>query len=113
MIYKQVNYYELLGERVAINSFAAMVRSVARKLYELDSSVIEKMARDREVFPSWVNPAFSYDANDLLSATKFIEEGDIFIATGFSAYDCISFIRALLMKYDLDISEDFIYSAKT
>ena len=38
--YKYVNYYELLGERVNVDSFALMVRSVARKLYELDETIV-------------------------------------------------------------------------
>ena len=33
--------------------------------------------------------------------------------TSFSAFDCICFVRALLRMYDLDIEEDFVYSAKS
>lgn len=44
--YKHVDYYELLGERVNVDSFAFMVRSVARKLFDLDSSIIEAMAKN-------------------------------------------------------------------
>lgn len=53
--YKFVNYYELLGERVSADSFAFMVRSVAGKLYDLNSSIIDRMARNLEVFPAWQN----------------------------------------------------------
>lgn len=110
--YKVVNYYELLGERVSIESFAAMVRSVARKLYELESSVIEQMAKSNERFQYWTNPAFSYDENTVRNPVELKEESGIYISTGYSASDCIGFIRALLKKYDLDIEEDFVYSAK-
>lgn len=109
--YKTVNYYELEGERVIVDSFAVMVRSVARKLYEKDSSVIERMARNLETFSDWINPAFSYDQKDVKGSVK-IDGTNIYISTGYSAYDCISFIRGLLKKYDLNIEEDFVYSAR-
>lgn len=109
--FKYVSYYVLLGERVAVDSFAEMVRSVARKLYELDSSVIERMARNLETFSDWVNPVFSYDETKIKGKTK-LQGTDIFISTGYSASDCVSFIKGLLKKYDLDIEEDFVYSAR-
>ena len=109
--FKVVNYYELLGERVKVDSFAGMVRSVARKLYELDSTIIEEMAKKNEAFYSWVNPAFSYDEKAVKGGKRLLKDNSIYISTGFSAYDCISFIRSLLRKYDLDISEDFVHSA--
>ena len=110
--YKYVNYYELLGERINVDSFALMVRSVARKLYELDSTVIEQMANNLEHFPGWANPVFSYDENAIRNPVKLKDDANIFISTGYSAYDCICFIRALLKKYNLDIEEDFVYSAR-
>lgn len=57
--FKLVNYYELLGERVSIDSFAGMVRSVAAKLYDLDDSIIECMAKNNMPFNGWGNPVFS------------------------------------------------------
>ena len=110
--WKYVNYYELLGERVNVDSFALMVRSVAAKLYDYDNSIIEHMASNNEVFPSWTNPVFSYDEGVLRYPVKLKKDADIYISTGFSAYDCICFIRALLKKYDLDLEEDFVYSAR-
>lgn len=110
--YKSVNYYELIGERVIVGNFADMVRSVARKLYELDSSVIEEMARNSESFTGWQVPAFSYDKEKVRGETK-IQGTEIYMLSGFSASGCIEFIRALLRKYDLDVSADFIYSARS
>lgn len=110
--YKYVNYYELLGERVNVDSFAGMVRSVAEKLYELDNTVIERMASNQEVFPSWSNPVFSYDSTVLRNPVKLKKDNEVFISTGYSAYDCICFIRELLKKYDIDLEEDFTYSAR-
>ena len=110
--WKYVNYYELLGERVNVDSFALMVRSVARKLYDLNNSIIERMATDHEVFSGWINPVFSYDKTAIRNPVKLKKDADIYISTGYSAYDCICFIRALLRKYDLDLEEDFVYSAR-
>ena len=100
--YKYVNYYELLGERVNVDSFAVMVRSVARKLYELDGTVIEQMASNLEPFPTWASPVFAYDKAAIRNPVKLKKDADIYISTGYSAYDCICFIRALLKKYNLD-----------
>ncbi len=110
--YKWVNYYELLGERVNVDSFALMVRSVAGKLYDLNRSIIDRMARNLEVFPAWQNPVFAYDKDAIRNAVKLKNDSDIYISTGYSAYDCICFIKALLKKYDLDLEEDFVYSAR-
>ncbi len=110
--FKNVNYYELLGERVNVSSFAFMVRSVANKLYDLDKKIIVDMATANEVFPGWWNPVFSYDETVLHNPVKLNEDDDIFISTGYSASDCISFIRELMKKYGLNLEEDFLYSAK-
>lgn len=110
--YKHVNYYELLGERVNVDSFAFMVRSVAAKLYDLESGIIEDMARNHEKFPTWMNPVFSYDESGVRNPVELKRDSGIYISTGYSAYDCICFIRALLKKYNLNIEEDFVYSAR-
>lgn len=110
--YKHVNYYELLGERVNVDSFALMIRSVANKLYDLDKSIIEEMASKKEPFPGWTSPVFAYDESALRKPVKLNFDADIFISTNYSAYDSICFIRELLKKYNLDLEEDFLYSAK-
>lgn len=110
--FKYVSYYVLLGERVNVDSFAQMVRSVAEKLFEYDDTVIDRMARDNETLSNWWNPVFSYDPCKLRTPVKLHKGSDIYIATGFSAKDCIFFIKGLLQKYDLSIEEDFVYSAR-
>lgn len=105
-------YYELLGERVLVNSFAAMVKSVASKLYVKDSSVIEKIAANDEYLPSWQSVLLSYDKEKVKNPYKLNDESEIYISTGYSSENCIWFIRGLLLKYDLSIEEDFVYSAK-
>lgn len=49
--YKTVNYFEFLGERVNVSSFAEMVRSIAQILYEMDNSIIDDMAKKHEPLP--------------------------------------------------------------
>ena len=111
--YKQVNYYELLGERVNIDNFAGMVRSVALKLYDLDSGIIEKMAKNGEPFSGWTNPMFSYDEAIVKNPVELKKSSGIYISTGYSAHDCICIIRELLKCYDLNLEEDFVYSARS
>ena len=89
-----------------------MVRSVAEKLYDLDSSIIEQMAKANETFSNWITPAFSYDKNIVKGNNELKGGTGIYISSGFSAYDCICFIRELLKKHNLDLEEDFVYSAR-
>ena len=110
--YKMVNYYELLGERVNIDSFAGMVKSLALKLYEYDNSVIEGMAQRNDCFEGWMYPFCSYDIEKVKNGQELKKSSGIYMSTGFSAHDCICIIRHLLKRYDLDIAEDFVYSAR-
>ena len=109
--FKAVNYYELLGERVNVNSFASMLKSVVQKLYDMDSAIIEDMAKKNEVFHGWMNPVFSYDKDKVKYAFQ-IDNSDVYMSIGYSAYDTVCYLRALLKCYDLDIEEDFVYSAR-
>ena len=89
-----------------------MLRSVVSRLYELDSSIIEKMARNNERLLSWSqNVMFSYDVDEVYGDYK-LGDTDIYESTGFSAAHIMYIIRALLDKYDIDRS-DFVYSARS
>ena len=72
-----------------------------------------RSARNHEKFPMWSNPVFSYEETGVRNPVELKKDAGIYISTGYSAYDCICFIRALLRKYDLDITEDFVYSARS
>ena len=109
--YKTVNYFEFLGERVNVSSFAEMVRSIAQILYDMDNSIIDDMAKKHEPLPEWTTPAFSYEEDGVRNPFK-LRNCSIYISTGYSASACIFFIRGLMKKYEFDISEDFVYSAK-
>lgn len=110
--YKTVNYFEFLGERVNVSSFAEMVRSIAQILYDMDNSIIDDMAKKHEPLPEWTTPAFSYEEDGVRNPFK-LRNCNIYISTGYSASACICFIRGLMKKYEFDISEDFVYSAKS
>ena len=109
--YKTVNYFEFLGERVNVNSFAEMVRSIAQILYDMDNSIIDDMAKKHEPLPEWTTPAFSYEEKGVRNPFK-LKKCNIYISTGYSASACIYFIRGLMKKYEFNTSEDFVYSAK-
>lgn len=109
--YKTVNYFEFLGERVNVSSFAEMVRSIAQILYDMDNSIIDDMAKKHEPLPEWTTPAFSYEEDGVRNPFK-LRNCNIYISTGYSASACIFFIRGSMKKYEFDISEDFVYSAK-
>lgn len=110
--YKAPNYYELQGERVNTNNFADMLRSIITRLYAIDSSIIENMARNNERILSWSqNIMFSYDAKQISGDYK-ISGTEIYESTGFSAAHIMYIVRALLDRYDIDRS-DFVYSARS
>ena len=109
--FKAVNYYELLGERVNVDSFAAMLKSVVQKLYDMDKTIIEEMAKNNEPFSGWQTPVFSYQKDKVKYAYQ-IKNSDVYMSVGYSAYDTVCYLRALLKCYDLDIEEDFVYSAR-
>lgn len=114
-VYKTPNYYIFQGERVNVTSFSLMLRSIVDHLYEIDSSIIEGMARNNEKILSWSkNILLSYDP-DVVSGTRqdklHVKGTDIYESVGFSSTHIMYIIQALLDKYDIDRS-DFLYSAR-
>lgn len=110
--YKVPNYYVLQGERVNATNFAEMLRSVISRLYELDASIIENMARNNERILNWSqNVMFSYDVEKISGDYK-LGNTDIYESTGFTAAHIMSIICALLDRYDIDRG-DFVYSARS
>ena len=79
----------------------------------INSKIIEQMASSLEYLPGWQRPVFSYDPSAIRNPVEIKNGGNIYISTGHSAYNCIYFIRELLKKYDLDLEEDFVYSARS
>ena len=103
--------FVLQGERVYCTSFAEMLKQVVARLYALDRTVIEQMARKNEQPLTWSQSIlFSYDP-DKVNGEYRISGTDIYESTGFSAFHIISIIRSLLDRYEIDHS-DFAYSAR-
>ena len=70
------------------------------------------MARENERLLSWSqNIMFSYDV-DQVSGDYKLEGTDIYESTGYSASHVMYIIRALLEKFDIDMT-DFAYSARS
>lgn len=110
--YKTPNYYILQGERVSVNNYAEMLRSVVSRLYAIDSTLIENMARHDEQLVSWSqNVMFSYDSTKTTGDYQ-IKGTSIYESVGFSAYHIMCIIHALLIKYDIEATE-FVYSARS
>lgn len=110
--YKTPNYYILQGERVSVNNYAEMLRSVVSRLYAIDSTIVENMARNDEQPVSWSqNVMFSYDSTKTTGDYQ-IKGTSIYESVGFSAYHIMSIIHALLIKYDIEATE-FVYSARS
>jgi uncharacterized protein with ParB-like and HNH nuclease domain len=108
---KVPNYYIFQGEQIECRNFADMLKKFVRQLYSLDSSIIEAMARKDEILSSYGTYAmFSYDETRVKNNYK-IKGTDIYQNTGFSAYDIVWIIKALLDKYDIEHTE-FVYSAR-
>lgn len=109
--YKTPNYFVLQGERVNVTNFAEMLRALIERLYSINSTLIELMAKNDERIVSWSQSImFSYDKNKVNGDLK-IKNTDIYENTGYSASHIMHTIKALLEKYDIDITE-FVYSAR-
>jgi len=110
--YKAPNYYVLQGERVNATNFTEMLRSVVFRLYEMNPDIIKNMAKNKECLLSWSQQImFSYDVDDVIGEYK-IGDTDIYVCVGYSAAHIMHIIRALLEKYDIEVS-DFVYSARS
>lgn len=109
---KIVSYYELIGERVNVDSFATMLRSVAKKLYELDPEIIEAFAQKNHLFSGSSYPFFSYDKEKVNNPIK-IKDTEIYMSSGFSAAHIIRIIKHLINAYGLDVEGDFVYVARS
>jgi len=110
--WKVPNYFVFNGERVKSNNFAEMLRLFIEKLYELDSSIIENMARAEDPIADWSSVVmFSYDQTKVQGNTTKVADTEIYQSVGFSAATIMCIIKGLLNRYGMD-SEDFMYSAR-
>ena len=59
-----------------------------------------------------MNPAFSYNEQLVKHDAVKLRGTEIYLNVVYPAADIVTFIRELLKKYDLDITEEFIYGAR-
>lgn len=107
--YKRPNYYVLQGERVNCNSFALMLITLSKRLYNQDSSILEKIAKENLHFVEGKYASFSYDLSQVNMDTQ-IEGTDIYISHNYNSPKIVRIISQLLAYYEID-QDDFIYSA--
>lgn len=107
--HKKPNYYILQGEQIKVDSFAKMLISVSERLYDFDSSIIERLAKENTHLLEGKYAAFSYDRKHVNKDTK-LKGTDIFISHNYSSPLLLKTISKLLDYYDIDY-DDFIYSA--
>src|SRR5699024_8948862 len=109
--YKTPNYFVLQGERVNVTNFAEMLRALIERLYSINSTLIELMAKNDERIVIWSQSImFSNDKNKVNGDLK-LKNTDIYENTGYSASHIMDSIKALLEEYDIDIT-GFVYSAR-
>lgn len=109
--FKVPQYFVLQGERITVSTFADMLRLLVKRLYTIDKSIIESLARNNEKVLSWSQSVlFSYD-KDVVNTDEKIPNTEIYLGLGYSASHIMYIIQALLDLYDIDRS-DFVYSAR-
>lgn len=110
--HKAPNYYVLQGERVNVSNFTEMQKSVTERLYKINPDIITNIAKNKETIVSWSQQIiFSYDADDVYGDYK-LGNTDIYESLGYSAAIIMCIIRALLERYEIELSE-FTYSARS
>ena len=110
--YKTPNYFVFMGERIKASNFAELLRIFIDKLYELDSSIIESMARSDEKLLEWSSVImFSYDYTKTWGQNIKVADSEIYQSVGFPAATIMEIIATLLDRYGIDHGE-FTYSAK-
>ncbi len=107
--YKKPNYYLLQGEKINCNSFASMLISLSKRLYDQDSSILEKLAKENIHLIEGKYATFSYDRNQVNEDTQ-IGDTEIYISHNYNSPKLVKIISQLLDYYEIEQS-DFVYSA--
>ena len=89
---------------------------VMNALIENDIDFVDMEDNDGNIL-IYGNPSDLYKIKEAITSVKsdieFKKGTGIYISSGYSAFDCICFIRALLRLHDIDIDEEFVYSARS
>lgn len=105
------SYFVFLGTKVNVKSYADMLTKFIEMLYDLDSSILNDLAKENYKIP---NASRIYISNDSakLNSTMLnkrepaeLKDTGIYFQTNLSANNIIAFIKNLLDIYELDFAE--------
>ncbi len=102
--------YTFCGETVAVKSYAAILTSMVNTLYDLDASLMEKLAKEKYKPTSGDRVYVTTSSSDLRKA-KEISTSGIFYEMNLSASSILMFIESLIEQYEMD-PDDFEFQCK-
>ena len=102
--------YSFYGENVTINNYSAMLSSVVNMLYDLDSSILEELAKEKFKVTSSDRVYITMYENELRRAKEISNTG-IFYETNLSAGAILNFIKVVIEKHKLD-PDEFEFNCK-
>ena len=94
-------YFTFYGEVVAVKSYIGMLKSVLNILYELDTSILEELAKKKFQVTAANSPYLTTDISELRRGKELGNTG-IFYEANLSADYILQFIKAAIEAYDMD-----------
>ena len=102
------SYFVFLGIKINVKSFADMLVKFMERLYDLDSEILENLAKNNykitNATRTYITNNEELIKNNRGTPTELRDTG-IFFEKNFSANNIIVFIKHLLEEYELDFSE--------
>ena len=92
------------GENVSVKNYSNMLSEVIRILYELDPRMLEDLAKNKLKVTSSNCIYLSTDKSDMRRSREIGDSG-IYYEVNLSASSVLSFIKALIEKYEMDTDE--------
>ena len=102
--------YTFCGETVAVKSYAAILTSMVNTLYDLDASLMEKIAKEKYKPTSGDRVYVTTNSKDLRKPKEISTTG-IFYEMNLSASSILMFIESLIEQYEMD-PDDFEFQCK-
>lgn len=92
------------GENVSVKNYSNMLSEVIRILYELDPRMLEDLAKNKLKVTSSNRIYLSTDKSDMRRSREIGDSG-IYYEVNLNASSVLSFIKALIEKYEMDTDE--------
>lgn len=96
--------FTFYGENISVKSYAKMLDSMIALLYDLDSTIMENLAKNKYKATSGDRVYVTTDKKDLKRMGE-IDNAGIFYEKNLSAKDILKFIKALIEQYEMDTEE--------